>query len=65
MRFEAGVELVEDHTGFDAYCAFFDIEFKQPVHMPRKIELQTGADRLPCLRSTAAAGSDRSAVLAA
>ncbi len=62
MRAQLRVQGVEHDTGLDARPAFGDVYFEDAIEVLRRVELQSGADRLSRLRRPAAARSDRHAM---
>ena len=64
VRGQLRVQLVEDNARFNAHPAFVDVHLEQSVEVARRVDLQTGADRLPRLRRAAAARRNRDAMRA-
>ena len=62
MRPQRRVELVEHHPGLDPRPALVRIDLENAIQVLRRVEHQSGADRLPGLRRAAAARGDRHAV---
>ncbi len=59
---ELRVQLVEDDAGLDAGPAFGDVHLQDMVEVLRRIDLESGTDRLPGLRRSSAACGHRASV---
>ena len=62
MRLEGGVQFIEHDAGLDNRPPGLDVEFKDAVHVLRRIDLEADANRLASLRGAAAAHRERTPV---